>query len=118
MSNSISESDWKQFKAIHAELTEVFCGRVLKEVEGMAKGGSGTAHDRYLKICIVIEKRDRELGQAFDGLSRSRAFGQLFVMRGLGLLTDEYLSRFSRKTQDCIRELDSVSGGGRRGGTE
>jgi hypothetical protein len=57
---------------------------------------------KYLDVWEVLCRRDKELGQAFDGLRWSKAFYQLASMKGLGLLTEEELSRFSQQTQEAV----------------
>ena len=50
----------------------------------------------------IIQKRDKELGRAFDGHSRSRADQQLRDMYNKGLVTDDELSKFSEETQNLV----------------
>jgi hypothetical protein len=58
-----------------------------------------TAHERYLTVYELIQARDRKLGAAFDGLSRSDASFRLMLIRTLGLVSEEDLARFSSELQ-------------------
>ena len=62
-----------------------------------------TAHEKYLDIYKIIQKRDYELGRVFDGHSRSRADQQLRDMYNKGLVTDDELSKFSEETQNLVK---------------
>ena len=108
MSREIPESDWRQFKEVHKLLVERFCQRVLEEIVRTTESGQGTAHDKYLRIYKLIQKRDKELGRAFNDFRRSTAVMQLIVMRQMGLLTEQDLSRFTHETQRTIEEIASL----------
>ena len=62
-----------------------------------------TAHEKYLELYEIIQKRDQELGRVFDGHSRSRADQQLRDMYNKGLVTDDELSKFSEETQNLVK---------------
>ena len=109
MSSQIPEPDWRQFKQVHQTLLERFCAGVLKELSAITTDPNGTPHERYLRAYKLLHKRDKELGRSFDDFRRSTAVMQLSVMRRMGLLTDEELSRFSAETQNTIRAFESIS---------
>ena len=96
------ESDWKKFVEIKKIALERFCESVLDESRVLCDREDLTAHERYLDIYKIIQKRDRELGHAFDGHSRSRADQQLRDMYNRGLVTDDELSKFSEETQNLV----------------
>ena len=100
MSAEFPESDWKVLRALRAVALERFCDRVLTDIERLASDRDKAAHDRYLEIYRVIQRRDRELARAFDAPRRSQALLQLATIWSLGLLTQEELSRFSPATRD------------------
>lgn len=108
MSPDIPESDWRQFKVVHKVSLERFCQRVLDEVTRAATPGQGTAHEKYLQIYQLIQKRDDELARAFNDFRRSTAIMQLIVMRRMGLLADEDLRRFTAQTQGTIEDIASL----------
>lgn len=110
MTYRIPESDWRQFKRVHAELLERFCARVLEELVAAAKAGDGAAFDRYDGVRALLKKRDKEFRNAFDDYRRSTAESQLFLMRSMGLLTDDDLEGFSEQTQMRIRRFDAIAG--------
>ena len=102
---AIPESDWRQFKQVHQALLQRFCERTLNELAGIINSKSGMPHERYLQLYRLVQKRDRELGRAFNDYRRSTAMVQLAHMRAMGLLTDEELSRFSEEAQTAVRFL-------------
>jgi len=108
MSREIPESDWRQFREVHKLLVERFSQKILDELARIIESGQGTAHDKYLHIYKLIEKRDRELGTAFNDFRRSTAIMQLIVMRRMGLLTDQDLLRFTAETQRTIHDIASL----------
>jgi len=96
------ESDWKKFTKLKKIALERFCESVLDESRVLCDREDLTAHERYLELYKIIQKRDRELGRAFDGHSRSRADQQLRDMYNKGLVTDDELSKFSEETRNLV----------------
>jgi hypothetical protein len=96
------ESDWKKFTKLKKIALERFCESVLDELRALCDREDLTAHERYLDIYKIIQKRDKELGRAFDGHSRSQADQQLRDMYNKGLVTDDELSKFSEETQNLV----------------
>jgi len=113
MSSHIPEADWRQFKRVHQDLLQRFCQRVLDDLAAVLRAADGTPHEHYLRAYELLRKSDKELARAFDDFRRSTVLMQLVVMRGMGLLTDEDLSRFSRETQESVRGVASVFSGER-----
>jgi hypothetical protein len=105
MSRSISEPDWKVLRELKPIALDRFCQRVLDEIARVASDASKTSHERYLAVYQLIERRDRELATAFNGLRRSTALLQLMSMQSHGLLTAEEMSRFSAETREVVRAL-------------
>ena len=107
MDRHIPEADWRQFKRIYPVLLERFCQRVLDDLAELLRAGDGTAHEKYLRINKLIQKRDKDFGAVFDYFRRSTAVLQLAMMRRMGLLGEQELSGFSVETQAIIRRVDS-----------
>lgn len=107
MDRHIPEADWRQFKRVCPVLEERFCQRVLDDLANLLRAGDATAHEKYLRIYKLIQKRDKNLGAAFDDFRRSTAVLQLAMMRRMGLLGEQELSGFSVETQAIIRRVDS-----------
>jgi hypothetical protein len=103
VSREILEADWKLLRQLKDLALERFCQRVLDEIGRLAADGTQTSHQRYLAVFKFIERRDRELADAFDGLRRSTAFRQLACMQSHGLFTDEERARFSPETRAVVR---------------
>ncbi len=98
----IKESDWKILRQLHSEALERFCKQVLLEIDRINSDGGKSFHQKYLDICKVIDRRDKEIAQTFDNLRRSKAFIQLASMKGRGLVTEDEFLRLSQETRDAV----------------
>jgi len=103
MTRQIPESDWKLFRQLHPVALERFCERTLSEVGRLTADSGKSAHERYLAVFRLLQRRDKELAQAFDDFRRSTAWCQLAILRSRGLLTDEEFARFSPETQGAVQ---------------
>lgn len=102
----ISEADWKIWRRLHAEALERYSQKVLDDA-AKSQTGVGTAHERYLKLYQLIKRRDKQMGQIFDGPSRSDAFFQIAAAVQARALRNEDLEQFSEETQQVIEFLTS-----------
>ena len=66
MTLSISETDGRLFRQLHPVALERFCQRVLEERARLWSGPGKSSHQRYLAVFKLIERRDKELADAFD----------------------------------------------------
>jgi hypothetical protein len=98
----IPERDWKHLRTVKAAALERFCERVLQECAGVLAETDLTAHERYLKLFKLIDRRDDELAGAFDDLRRSTAIFRLMTMRSLGVVTDEEMEGFTPETRSTV----------------
>jgi hypothetical protein len=102
MSHEISEADWR---VISRELKPLaldrYCRRVLAEVSAVI-ASERSSHERYLELCHVIDRRDRELGNTFNDLRRSTATMQLLAMWSLGLFERSELDRLTAETRQWL----------------
>jgi hypothetical protein len=103
VTRQISEADWKVFRQLHKLALERFCERALAELSRLASEPGKGAHERYLTVFKLLERRDEELAEAFDDFRRSTAWRQLAVLRGHGLLTEEEFARFSDETRAVVQ---------------
>ena len=103
MTRAISEPDWKLFRSLHPVALERFCERVLAEVGQLASEQDKSAHERYLAVFRLLQRRDKELAQAFNDLRRSTALLQLAIIRAQGLVTEEEIARFSPETRAAVQ---------------
>lgn len=99
----IPEGDWKQLRKLKELALERLCASILEECRSIAVGEGSTSHKRYLALFRRGEKRDRDIAQAFDGLSRSTALYRLVSMCALGLVTEAELEGFSPQTRSRVR---------------
>ena len=102
---NIPESDWKKFGPLRDKALANFCDLILSEIDSTNADGALSSHEKYLKIYSLIRDRDKELGQVFDGYSRSKALMQLALIQSRGLLAPEEFSCFSESTQDFLAEF-------------
>ena len=105
MSREFPEADWKRFRVLKDLALQRFCQRILDEVKYVITEPSRTAHERYGEVYRVMKERDKEVADAFDGMSRSNAFLQLLQIRRKGLLTDEEMAQFTPETRDRVDEI-------------
>jgi hypothetical protein len=100
MPRVINESDWRIFRNLHAIALERFCQRVLSDINQISADATRTSHQRYLAIYKLIERRDRELAEAFNDLRRATALRQLAWIQSYKLLTERH-----RTTAPTIGEV-------------
>ena len=98
----LPEHDWKHLRTIKDAALNRYCERVLLESADVVGDTALTPHQRYLKLFKLMQDRDRELADTFDGLRRSTALLQLMSMRHLGLVTDGEMAGFSPETRDRV----------------
>lgn len=99
---SISEADWKQFKAIWPVALERLSERILTECQAICRDEMQTAHERYLQMYRLIQERDAEMADGFNDYRRSTASLRLQAMWHNDLITRDELSRFSHDTQSLL----------------
>ena len=104
----LPECDWKVLRNLEPELLDRFCKRVLDELQSIAADAQKSNHKRYGDIYALIRDRDKELANAFDGLSRSCAYMKLTIMHSYQLLTPEELNRFTPETINRIKSFASI----------
>lgn len=110
MPREIKESDWKLLNQLRAVALERFCQRILSEIERINANNAISAHQRYLEIYQVIERRDKEIAQIFNDHRRSTALNELASIQSHGLLTPEEFLHFSQETRDVISWVDRKGG--------
>jgi hypothetical protein len=103
MIQRIAESDWKRFRQLRTVALERFCQKILSEVESAAADDSKNFHQRYLDIYEIIERRDKEIADAFNDPRRSTALRQLVYIYSLGLLTEVELNGFSETVVTIVK---------------
>lgn len=102
------ESDWKLFRKLSEIALERFCEKTLREAAGFISDTTGTSHERYLKLYRYINKRDEDLGRAFNDPKRSAMVMQLAVICKYNLLTSVELARFTSQTQEKVESMKTV----------
>lgn len=105
---SIPESDWKHFRQVQQSSLERFCQRVMSEIGDHISPHDSDPHQRYLAICELVRRSNREMAEAFNDVRRSTALIQLTRIHSLGLLTDQEFAQFSDATRDAVQAIASV----------
>jgi hypothetical protein len=105
MSREISEADWRTFRELRSIALERFSQRVLSDVVRLATETDKSSHERYRAVFGLIQRRDRELADAFNDLRRSTAVRRLACIQSHELLTEEELARFSAETRETVEFL-------------
>ena len=104
----MNESEWKKFKKLKEKCLQKYCNTVLDEANAIYSLSSKSSHEKYIDLYRLMRERDKELGRAFNGLSRSSAQGQLFMMYQMGLVEEHELDVFEPETKDHIRNAVKV----------
>ena len=65
MSRVINESDWRLFRKLEPIALDRFCERVLSEINRISSDSNKSSHQRYVDIFKLLERRDRELADAY-----------------------------------------------------
>jgi hypothetical protein len=102
MEQTISERDWKVLRELKTVALERFCERMLADVSRVAAGAGKGAHERYLEVVTLVDRRRDELANAFDDMRRSRAFQRLASIMYHKLLTQQEFERFSDETRKVV----------------
>ncbi|MCF8030725.1 MAG: hypothetical protein K9K39_07505 [Desulfohalobiaceae bacterium] len=100
---TVTESDWKIFKKIHAAALERFSQQILQESRAICDNESLSGHERYIRLYKHIKKRDKEIARAFNDYRRSTAKICLKHMVNMDLVTDEEFSQLSSELQAFLR---------------
>jgi hypothetical protein len=103
MHDHISERDWKVLRDI-----EPLALDLLDEVTAIANEPDRGAHTGYGKIYDLIKDRDKDIADAFNDMSRSKAPWKLAIMERLGLINKDELDRFGKETHDFLAKIKSL----------
>lgn len=100
-----SEADWQHLRKLKPLALDRLCARVLKQI-AQASGTPGKSnHERYLAVYKLIQRRDRDIADAFNDMRRSTATIHILAMHQLGLFTDEEIAGFSEQVVQYVREF-------------
>lgn len=105
MVRDFPERDWKVFRQLRKLALERLCQRILNEVADLSHNSAASFHDRYLDVYRLLQRRDREIADAFNDPRRSQAMIQLSMMKSLRLIEPDEISRFSTSTQEVLAML-------------
>ena len=103
--HDIPEADWKVLRELHPVVLERFCRGVLVELSEVAAASETNAHQKYLAVWDLLNRRDGELADVFNDLRRSTALRHIACMKHRGLLSAEEFGRFSSTTRATIETM-------------
>jgi hypothetical protein len=109
MSRDISERDWKLFRELHKVALERVCERILAEARAEIEHPAKSAHQKYLSLFNLIERRDDDLARGFNDVRRSTALMQIGIIHSMGLWTEDEVSRFSPAILENIQMHARIS---------
>jgi len=98
----MNEPDWKRYKPLRKRAIERFCNDVLQDAAAVTTSSEGAAHERYRQLYQLMQKRDKQIVQVFDPLTRSRAATQLIGLFQRRLVSDDELAVFSHDVQERV----------------
>ena len=104
MSEGFPESDWRVFRELRPVWLERYCTQLNQQVIKKLSDSRRSEHERYIDVYRFIQKKDRELGDAFNDFRRSTATRQISIIRTLGVVTEQEVARFSEQTQRFTSE--------------
>jgi hypothetical protein len=98
------ERDWRVFRELRPVWLQRYCAKVNQQVLKKLSDSRRSEHERYIDVYRFIQKKDRELGDAFNDFRRSTATRQISVIRSLGVVSEQEVARFSDQTQRFTSE--------------
>jgi hypothetical protein len=101
----IKESDWKLLRKLKPVALDRLCKRILDEGGRVIATREKSAHERYLELFKLLERRNHDIESCFDDQRRSNAVIKLAAIYSRGLLNPEEFSRFSDETQAQVAHL-------------
>jgi hypothetical protein len=104
VSDDFPEKDWRVFRELRPIWLQRYCARVNKEVIKKLSDTGRSEHERYIDVYRFLQKKDRELGGAFNDFRRSTATSQISIIRSLGVVTEAEVARFSEEIQNFTSE--------------
>ncbi len=104
MSEGFPESDWRVFRELCPVWLERYCATLNQQVIQKLSDSRRSEHERYIGVYRFIQKKDRDLGDAFNDFRRSTATRQISIIRTLGVVTEQEVARFSEQTQRFTSE--------------
>src|SRR5690348_15658366 len=110
MHDHIPEPEWKVLRDIKPLALDRLCQHILDQITAVANDPDKAAHSKYLDIFRLIQERDEDIADAFNGLSRSKALFKLAIMNRLGLIKEVELARFSQETNAFLAKIKSKEG--------
>jgi len=98
----IPEPAWQQLRAFKERKLNDACKGILQATSSAIACDSYTPHQAYRKVLEILASGDRDIAEMFNDLKRSNAVRKLALWRTHGLLTDEDMAQFSKKTRAQI----------------
>jgi len=99
----IPECDWKVFRDLHKVALDHLCEKILAQARAEIERPNKSAHERYLALSKLLQRRDEDIARGFNDFRRSTALAHIGTLHQMGLFTGEELERFSPETRQIIQ---------------
>jgi hypothetical protein len=106
--NDIPERDWQMLRKLKEVTLDRLCEEVLGEAAKITGDAQLTPHQRYLKLYQCIERRDKDIANAFNDHRRSTALVKIAQIHRRGLFKEEEFAGFSEETRKLVLELEAL----------
>jgi hypothetical protein len=110
MVRDFPESDWNKLRALRPVALDRFSKRILDEIAAITADNTRNNHERYGAIWKHIKERDRDVADAFNEMTRSKAVLRIAFMRRPKVITDEEFARFSDETREDVAVMRGIVG--------
>ena len=101
---SRDEADWRVFRELRPLLLDRLCRRILADCQRVI-AGDASAHERYLQLFELIQRRDDDIAAGFNDVRRSNLVMRMLAVYRLGLFEPDELDRFSDQLQQTLQML-------------
>lgn len=105
-----TEADWQHLRKLKPLALDRFCARILGQIVRSSRASGKSNHERYLAVYRLIQRRDRDIADAFNDMRRSTAMSCILAMHQLGLFTADEIAGFSEVVRHIL-ERDGVAAG-------
>ena len=104
MSLEFPEEDWTRLHKIRPHAIERLCKKALHTIAEISKEPHLSKHDAYLKVSDLVRQHDEALRHTFDEPRRSKAIGQIALMKTQELFTPSEFSGFTEITRQRVEK--------------
>lgn len=105
------EVDWKYMSGLKPILLERLCNRILDQLQAECRPEkrSSYAHQQYLQVFKLVQKKDQIIAECFDDWKRSRLLEKIAYLSKHKVITAEELLGLSDETRIILGFLTGKS---------